>query len=282
MPELPELEVVREVLARRVLGRRIERVSLAPKGAAVVVRDLSRRGFAETFTDAAFRTVSRRGKFLLFALENSPLQLAVNPKLTGRFQLSAPGARKAGPVWVAFHLADPPEELRFIDSKRMGQIYLTEDLRAVPTFAEMGPEALEVSLDEFRRRLRTFRGEIKGILVNARFLAGIGNAYADEILWQARLHPYRKRPSLSPDEAAGLYTAMRSVLTESIEKVRKVMGEEIQLKPRDFFAVHMRAGEPCPRCGTSISAVTANQRITNFCRSCQPGGLIRGVGERRS
>lgn len=281
MPELPELEVVREVLARRVLGRRIERVSLAPKGAAVVVRDLSGRGFAESFTGAAFHTVSRRGKFLLFALENSPLQLAVNPKLTGRFQLSAPGGRKAGPVWVTFHLADPPEELRFIDSKRMGQIYLTEDLTAVPTFSEMGPEALDVSLDEFKHRLRTFRGEIKGILVKARFLAGIGNAYADEILWQARLHPYRKRPSLSPHEAAGLYTAMRSVLTESIEKVRQAMGEEIQLKPRDFFAVHMRAGEACPRCGTSISAVTANQRITNFCRTCQPGGLIRGVGERR-
>lgn len=280
MPELPELEVVREVLARRLLGRRIERVSLAPKGAAVVVRDLSGRGFAESFTGTAFRTVSRRGKFLLFALENSPLQLAVNPKLTGRLQLSAPGGRKAGPVWVTFHLADPPEELRFIDSKRMGQIYLTEDLTAVPTFSEMGPEALDVSLDEFKRRLRTFRGEIKGILVNARFLAGIGNAYADEILWQARLHPYRKRPGLSPDEAAGLYTAMRSVLTDSIEKVRQAMGEEIQLKPRDFFAVHMRAGEACPRCGTSISAVTANLRITNFCRTCQPGGLIRGVGER--
>jgi len=282
MPELPELEVVREVLARRVVGRRIERVSLAPKGASVVVRDLGGRGFAESLTGAEFASVSRRGKFLLFTFEGSSLQLAVNPKLTGRLQLSPPGGRKVGPVWVTFHLADPPEELRFIDSKRMGQIYLTQDLAAVPTFSEMGPEAPDVSLEEFRRRLRSFRGEIKGVLVNARFLAGIGNAYADEILWQARLHPYRKRASLSSEEADRLYAAMRGVLAESTERVRQAMGEDIHLKPRDFFAVHMRAGQACPRCGTAISAITANQRITNFCRTCQPGGLIRGVGERRT
>ncbi|MGH2607439.1 MAG: Fpg/Nei family DNA glycosylase, partial [Anaerolineales bacterium] len=247
----------------------------------VIVRDLTGRGLAESLTGAAFASVSRRGKFLLFTFEGTPLHLAVNPKLAGRFQLSPPGGRKAGPTWVTFHLAEPLEELRFIDSKRMGQIYLTGDLADVPTFSEMGPEALDVSLDEFRARLRPFRGEIKGVLVNARFLAGIGNAYADEILWQARLHPYRKRSSLSPEETDLLFAAMRDVLTESTEKVREAMGEDIHLKPRDFFAVHMRAGQACPRCGTAISAVTANQRITNFCRTCQPGGLIRGVGERR-
>ena len=161
----------------------------------------------------------------------------------------------------------------------MGQIYLTQDVSAVPTFDEMGPEALDVSLDEFGRRIRPFRGEIKGVLVNARFLAGVGNAYADEILWEARLHPYRKRSTLSADEIERLYLAMRTTLTESIEKVRRAMGDDIHLKPRDFFAVHMRGGEACPRCGTAISAVTANQRITNFCRGCQPGGLIRGMGE---
>lgn len=278
MPELPELEVVREVLARRLVGRRVDRVSLAAKGAAVVVRDLSGRGFAESLTGVAFASVSRRGKFLLFTFEGSPLRLAVNPKLTGRFQLSPPGGRKAGPPWVTFHLADPAEELRFIDPKRMGQMYLCDDLAQVPTFSEMGPEALDAALDDFRNRLRPFRGEIKGVLVNARFLAGIGNAYADEILWQARLHPYRKRTSLSPDEVERLYQAMRQTLTSAIDKVRQAMGEDVHLKPRDFFAVHMRAGEPCPRCGTAISAITANQKITNFCRRCQPGGLIRGLG----
>ena len=118
--------------------------------------------------------------------------------------------------------------------------------------------------------------------MRASFLAGIGNAYADEILWAARLHPFRKRTSLGPEEVERLYQAVGSSLREATEQVRREMGEAIHLKPRDFFAVHMRAGEPCPRCGTPVSAITANQRITNFCRTCQPGGLIRGMPSPRS
>ena len=188
-----------------------------------------------------------------------------------------PAEKKAGPVHVTFGFVDPPEELRYIDAKLMGQIYLTETLAKIPTFDEMGPDALSISPEDFRARLRRFRGEIKGILVRAAFVAGIGNAYADEILWNARLHPYRKRTSLSPEEIDRLYLAIGSTLREATIQVRQEMGEAIHLKPRDFFAVHMRPGEPCPRCGTPVSAITANQRITNFCRTCQPGGLIRGM-----
>jgi formamidopyrimidine-DNA glycosylase len=82
---------------------------------------------------------------------------------------------------------------------------------------------------------------------------------------------------LTPEEVQRLYEAMRSTLAEAVEKVRAEMGERIELKPRDFLAVHMKTGQPCPRCGTPISLVGANQRITNFCRSCQPGGLIKGM-----
>jgi len=277
VPELPELEVVREVLDRRLVGRRIARVQVEPKGGPIVVRDLRGRGFVEGLTGTTLRSVARRGKFLLLGLSPAPRMLAVNPKLTGRFQLCPPGAKKAGPVHVTLHFVEPAEELRYVDAKRMGQLYLTEDLAAVPTYTAMGPDALEVDIEQFRRRLRPFRGEIKGVLVRAEFLAGIGNAYADEILWAAQLHPFRKRTSLSPAEIDRLYETMRRTLLESLEKVRSEMGEQIHLKPRDFFAVHMRADQPCPRCGTAISAITANQRITNFCRNCQPGGLIRGM-----
>ncbi len=277
MPELPELEVVREVIDRRLVGRRIARVEVDPKGGPIVVRDLRGRGFVEGLTGTTLQAVSRRGKFILMALTPAPRMLAVNPKLTGRFQLCPPGAKKAGPVHVRLHFVEPDEELRYVDAKRMGQLYLTEDLAAVPTFSAMGPEALDVDIEQFRQRLRPFRGEIKGVLVRAEFLAGIGNAYADEILWAAQLHPFRKRTSLSTEEVARLYEAMRRTLLDSLEKVRAEMGEQIHLKPRDFFAVHMRADQPCPRCGTTISAITANQRITNFCRTCQPGGLIRGM-----
>ncbi len=242
-----------------------------------MVRDLTGVGLAFSLQGAVLKDVSRRGKFLLFTFEGSPLLLVINPKLTGRLQLCAPAEKKVGPVHVTFGFVDPPEELRYIDAKLMGQVYLTETLAKIPTFDEMGPDALSIPLDEFRTRLHRFRGEIKGILVRATFIAGIGNAYADEILWNARLHPYRKRTSLSPEEIDRLYQAIGSTLREATVQVRQEMGESIHLKPRDFFAVHMRPGEPCPRCGSPVSAITANQRITNFCRTCQPGGLIRGM-----
>jgi formamidopyrimidine-DNA glycosylase len=277
MPELPELEAVREVLERRLQGDHIRRVWMAPKGGPIVVRDLTGRGFEAGLHGKQIAEISRRGKFLLVAFHADPLLLAVNFKLTGRFQLCLPSAKKAGQVHVLLQFEHTDLELRYIDRKRMGQLYLTEDLEAVPGFSEMGPEALEISRREFAKRLGSFHGEIKGILARERFIAGIGNAYADEILWVARIHPFRKRPGLTGEEISQLYDAMRKVLLQAIERVRPAMGEEIHLKPRDFFAVHMRGGEPCPRCGSMISAVTANRRITNFCRSCQPGGLIRGM-----
>jgi formamidopyrimidine-DNA glycosylase len=251
------------------------------------VRDLIGYGFAETLAGARIEEVLRRGKFIVLDLRRESealasggpanIHLAVNPKLTGRFQLAPPGAKKAGPVHVTLHFADPDEELRYVDLKRMGQLYLVEDLSEVPTYAEMGPDALDISQDDFQSRLKRFRGEIKGILARERFIAGIGNAYADEILWKARIHPYRRRTELGPEEIEGLYLAVQETLSESIDKVRHAMGEDIHLKPRDFFAVHMRGGETCPRCGGNISEVSAGGKITNFCRTCQPGGLIRGM-----
>lgn len=282
MPELPELEVVREVLQQRVLGRPILKVVVAPRGGPLVIRDLTHAGFEQGLTDRRFVSVSRRGKFLVMALDLHGLCLVINPKLTGRLQLCTPSAKNIGPTHVVLDFGNPPEQLRYVDSKRMGQLYLTDDLGLVPTFNQMGPDALDIDLATFAARLKSYRGEIKGVLTRATFVAGIGNAYADEILWAAQIHPYRKRPSLNPQEIERLYQAMQSTLRESTERVREAMGDDIHLKPRDFFAVHMRGGEACPRCGSTISSVTAQQKITNFCRTCQPGGLIRGMSSPRS
>jgi formamidopyrimidine-DNA glycosylase len=279
MPELPELEVVREVLQRRLVGQAIQAVKIIPPGGPIVVRDLTNLGFAAALTGAAFRQVARRGKFLIFSFQaaGSPVYLALNPKLSGRLQLAAPAEKLRPKTQVVFSLANGAQ-LRYLDPKQMGQLYLVHDLAKVPDYASLGPEALEISLDEFRARLKPFRGEIKGLLTRGDFVAGIGNAYADEILWQARLHPYRKRTQLSPEQIEALYTAMRVTLLGAIEKIRVEMQEDIEREPRDFLAVHMKTGQPCPRCGTPISMVSANQRITNFCRTCQPGGLIKGMG----
>lgn len=274
MPELPELEVVREVLQRRVLGTTITAVQILPPGGAIVVRDLTRRGFSDILTGATFERITRRGKFLI--LKTSAAHLAINPKLTGRLQLAEPDDNRFAKTHVIFSLSND-SELRYVDQKRMGQLYLVDDMSEVPEFDGMGPEPLDISFEEFQTRLQKFRGEIKGVLTRGDAIAGIGNAYADEILWAAQLHPYRKRTQLTHVEVERLYRAMQSTLRQAIEQVRKDMGEQIHLKPRDFLAVHMKTGEPCPRCGNPISLVGANQRITNFCRHCQPGGLIKGM-----
>ncbi len=278
MPELPELEVVREVLERRVLGRAFVDVQVLPPGGPIVARDLTGGDFRSALKGAAVAGIVRRGKFLVFSFQPHPgrLFLAINPKLTGRLQLAPASEKRLAKTHLVFALSDG-SQLRYVDQKQMGQLYLTRDLESVPEYAGLGPEPFEVSLATFRLRLKPFRGEIKGVLTRGEFIAGIGNAYADEILWTACLHPYRKRTQLTADEVDRLYAAMRSTLSAAIDQVRLEMKENIHLKPRDFLSVHMKTGEPCPRCGTPISLVGANQRITNFCRTCQPGGLIKGM-----
>jgi formamidopyrimidine-DNA glycosylase len=280
MPELPELEVVKEVLQRRVVGQTITAVEVSPQGGAIVVRDLFHSGLVPTLTGATIKTVERRGKFLLFSImtaAGAPVYLVLNPKLTGRLQLADPADKRLPKTHVVLTLSSG-RELRYVDSKRMGQLYLTRELEPVPDFAGMGPEPFDLTFVEFCARLRPYRGEIKGILTRGEFIAGIGNAYADEILWHACLHPYRKRTQLTAEEQERLFVAIQNTLRAATETVRSEMGENIYLKPREFLAVHMKTGEPCPRCGTAISLISANQRITNFCRTCQPGGLVRGMG----
>ena len=279
MPELPELEVVREVLQRRVVGLTPAQVQIIPPGGPIVARDLTHRGFEGTLAGKRISGVARRGKFLVLTFDDAqPLFLAINPKLTGRLQLANPSDKRAAKTHMLMTFAGG-QQLRYLDQKQMGQLYLTHDLESVPEYSGLGPEPLQITLEAFRERLKPFRGEIKGILTRGQFVAGIGNAYADEILWTARLHPYRKRTQLTSEEVDRLYAAMRSTLAEAVDKVRLEMQEDIHLKPRDFMAVHMKTGEPCPRCGTPISLVGANQRITNFCRTCQPGGLIKGMSQ---
>ena len=169
-------------------------------------------------------------------------------------------------------------DLRYTDAKTMGKVYLTDDLAEVPGYADLGPEALDPDLtpELFRERLRKYRGEIKGILTRQSFVGGIGNAYADEICWQAGVYPFRKRPQLSDEEIGRLYEAVHEVLNEAITTLQGRMGADIHVEIRDFLRVHGRGGQPCPRCGATISEIKARQRLTNFCRQCQPGSLISG------
>jgi formamidopyrimidine-DNA glycosylase len=276
MPELPDLEVIREVLALRIVDVPI---AAAEVRRPLVVRNLltpdaSGAGVAERLVGRRFVDVRRRGKFLLFPLDDGP-SLVINPMLAGRLRYGEPLPRHRKRDALVLRLADG-HELRYHDAKDMGKVYLTNDLNLVPTFADLGPDATDpaLSLEVFRERLRRRHGEIKGILTNQGFVAGIGNAYADEICWRAGLYPFRRRPSLRDEEVVALYTAMRRVLTEAVETLRARVGEAIDVEVRDFLGVHGKAGQPCPRCGNSISKVTRQRRTTNFCRTCQPGLMI--------
>ncbi|HEV3486038.1 MAG TPA: zinc finger domain-containing protein, partial [Vicinamibacterales bacterium] len=127
-----------------------------------------------------------------------------------------------------------------------------------------------LTLDAFRQRIRRHPGELKPLLRNSRFVAGIGNAYSDEILWEARLAPLRRRSSLSDDEIERLYTAMRTVLADATAQLRRLVPPHIELQHREILRVHLRGGEPCPRCGKPLRQIGPADRATTFCRTCQP------------
>lgn len=271
MPELPDLEVIRQHLAPRLPGVTI---AAAEVRRPLVVRCLLGDEPAAHLVGRHVVEVRRRGKFLVLPLDDGAY-LVINPMLAGRLRYGPPlGRHRARDVLVL--ALDDGRELRYHDARDMGKIYLVGDLAQVPTLEDLGPEAddPDLGLEEFLQRLRRHHGELKGILTNQSFLAGIGNAYADEILWHARLYPFRRRPSLDQEEVARLYEAMRSTLEEAIETLRGRVGDDIDVEVRDFLAVHGRAGEPCPRCGTAISKVTRRRRTTNFCRQCQPGLMV--------
>jgi formamidopyrimidine-DNA glycosylase len=239
--------------------------------------------------------IRQRGKFLVIDLDRD--RVVVNPMLTGRFQLAEPKVKRpsktavvlgfgerssaptdtaswtAGAAWMPADGASP--EVRYRDPTQMGKVYLLPHGvdRSVPGFAdaEQGPDADDpkLTLEEWRQRIRRHPGELKNLLRNQSFVAGIGNAYSDEVLHAARLLPFRKRSSLAAEEVDELYRATRTTLAHAIDVLRARVPPTFEQQVRDFLAVHMKGGQPCPRCGTRISEVKAGGFVTSYCRGCQ-------------
>lgn len=239
--------------------------------------------------------IRRRGKFLLLDLERDGI--AINPMLTGRLQLASPatplpsktavvwgfGPRETGPkdaaTWTrraAWLPADAdPAEIRYRDPTQMGKVYLRPAGldRAIPGLGpdEQGPDADDpaLTLEVWRDRIKRHPGELKNLLRNQAFVAGIGNAYSDEILHAAGLLPFRKRSSLAPEEVDALYRATRQTLADAVVILKERVPPTFEKQVRDFLAVHDKGGQPCPRCGTRITEVKAGGFITSYCRGCQ-------------
>ena len=291
MPELPDLTVVAEAFDAALRGR--------PITAADAPGPLAVRGTPaelDALVGQRVTAIRRKGKFLEIDLDRD--RVVVNPMLTGRFQLASPGAKlptktavvlgfgergptprfkparwTVGAAWLPTDDARP--EVRYRDPTQMGKVYLLPAgmVRPVPGMGpeEMGPEADDeaLTLDVWRERIRKHPGELKNLLRNQAFVAGIGNAYSDEVLHAARLQPFRKRASLAPEEVDELYAGMRTTLTHAIDVLRERVPPTFETQVRDFLAVHMKGGQPCPRCGTRITEVKAGGFVTSYCRGCQ-------------
>ena len=291
MPELPDLTVVAEAFDAALRGR--------PITAANAPGPLAVRGTPaelDALVGQRVTAIRRKGKFLEIDLDRD--RVVVNPMLTGRFQLASPGAKlpnktavvlgfgergptpgfkparwTVGAAWLPTDDARP--EVRYRDPTQMGKVYLLPAgmVRPVPGMGpeEMGPEADDeaLTLDVWRERIRKHPGELKNLLRNQAFVAGIGNAYSDEVLHAARLQPFRKRASLAPEEVDELYAGMRTTLTHAIDVLRERVPPTFETQVRDFLAVHMKGGQPCPRCGTRITEVKAGGFVTSYCRGCQ-------------
>ena len=270
MPELPDLTVVAEELERRIAGRTVLDAS-APMPILV-------RATPEEIAALAGTTVGvarRRGKFLLipFDRDGAPVvMLAANPMLAGRFWITGSSERVRARTGLRLRL-DGGEDLRYVDREMLGKLYLVppDGPAEIPGWADMGPDADDPSLtlDVFRQRIRRHPGELKPLLRNGRFVAGIGNAYSDEILWEAGLAPFRKRSTLDDGQIERLYTAMRTVLADAVERIRASVPPNIETQDRSFLKVHLRGGQPCPRCGRELRQI-GGREATTFCRTCQP------------
>ena len=290
VPESPDLTVIAEALHAAVTGRSICSVAtpgpLAVRGTPAQVHALIGQ------TVKAFR---RRGKFLLIDLDRD--DIAVNPMLTGRLQLAAPGtplptrtavilgfgprppARRTSAAWTRGATWLPPDndgvEIRYRDPTQMGKVYLRPAgvHRPIPGLGEpeQGPDADDpaLTLDIWRDRIKRHPGELKNLLRNQSFVAGIGNAYSDEILHAAGLNPFRRRSSLAAEEVDGLYQATRETLASALVILRERVPPTFETQVRDFLAVHGKGGQPCPRCGARITEVKAGGSITSYCRGCQ-------------
>jgi len=274
MPEIPDLEAIRAFFNERILGVEIT-------GVDVLIPYVIRTGaadFAAELTGNRFTAIERYGKFLLFALADEYV-MVVNPMLTGRFQYVPPAEKKKGKLVFSITFANGMQ-VRYADQRVMGKAYVVpaEAVASIPTFSDMGPDALAVSEDEFRQRIRRHTGAIKNVLTNSKFIAGIGNAYSDEILFRARIDPFRKRSAMTDAEIGHLYAAMRETMDWAIPILREQFRDTLHYEEwREHLKVHRKGGGDrsnpdegrCPRCGSYLAQIAPNDRVTTWCRTCQ-------------
>jgi formamidopyrimidine-DNA glycosylase len=263
MPELPDLLYIQGHLRERLLGRAVT----AERVREPVVLRFTVRGNLSLLLGRTLADLVRRSHFLVFRFEG--LDLAVNPMLAGRFRLAAPGAADEGTLGFALGFGDV--ELRYLDDKKMGKAYLiaTDDWKAIPGMQTGGVDILspEFTRERFVSLLKRRRDQVRVFLLDKRALDSLGNAYADEVLFEAGIHPKTFCRSLSHEDAVRLHDAIVKVMREAVAEVAR-RGEPIDTKVRDFLKV--RRKETCPRCGGKLRTAGVLGMDSWFCPHCQP------------
>jgi formamidopyrimidine-DNA glycosylase len=279
MPELPDLEYIVSVLSRTLPGRRIEQVRVKNP---IVLRLGIRGTLQDVCAGEAFGACRRRGHFVVLEIGEAH-EFIVNPMLAGRFRLCAGKERGERSLCIALGL-DGGEELRYLDDKQMGKVYLVPkgDRSVVPGFEAVGVEPLspEFTVDRLRELVRVRRDQVRAFLLDKTAVAAIGNAYADEILWAAKLHPKVGCRGLTDEDIVRLHAAIRDVLSEAVKEIFR-RGEPIEVKIRDFLRVRNRKGEACPACGTTIRVEGVRGYDTFYCPTCQPNRPGARLGRRQ-
>jgi formamidopyrimidine-DNA glycosylase len=279
MPELPEVETIARELRPLIVGKTIVYASFDWPNQ---VKHPAPDEFVAAVRGREILSVDRRAKWIVITLGpaasakelSEPAVLAIQVKMTGQLDVVLPEAPRDKHVHVVFGL-DSGEELRLRDTRKFGRVAVYPPAMARSVLGEFGPEPLddEFSLADFRRILRTRKARLKTLLMNQEFLAGIGNIYADEALWRARLHPLRSGAGLRPDQERALYVGLRDVLNEAIERrgssVDDYRAPEGRGDMQNYLNVYGRTGKPCPRCGRPTRRIVIGARSTHFCSWCQ-------------
>ena len=270
MPELPEVETIARELRPLVVGRTIADAWFDwPRQ----IKHPAPDKFIAELRDRTILDVGRRAKWLVLLLSGNAT-LVIQVKMTGQLDVVAPQTPRDKHVHAVLAL-DDGRELRLRDTRKFGRLALYAPDEAARVLGTLGPEPLadELTPRDFARMLRARRARLKTLLMNQEFLAGVGNIYADEALWRARLHPLRSAAGLSAAQSRDLYRSLRDVLAEAIDRrgssVDSYRAPEGSGEMQHFLNVYGRTGKPCPRCGRPTRRMVIGARSTHFCSWCQ-------------
>lgn len=280
MPERPDLEYIVDVLSRELVGRHVVAAELRKP---VVLRLLLEGELETSIVGQRFVDLRRQSHFLRFGLvdqttrrRKATRELIVSPMLAGRFDLVAQGSRLRADVAVALAL-DDGRQLLYRDDKQMGKVYLlaADDAAmqaAVPGLAKVGLDVLDAATftrEAFFALARKRRDQVRVFLMDKGAIDALGNAYADEVLFAAGIHPKAWMYKLDEDALGRLHAALVNVLGEAVATIR-ARKPPLPDKVRDFLKVRNKAGQPCPRCGVKLRRAGVRGYDAHFCPRCQP------------